>query len=166
MFYWRFIIKKIMIMFRCYAVLRQCPFALMHRIPRCLCITSVCRNQYRNIPRWITENIPNIAHANPFVRRAIGEAIRGNVRTFRRNFVTGLHGERWSSNEMLGKEQRRPRLRVDHGKGKKNTSCGTEYSKDGCRASLVFLSFYRDVNRPAIWHSSWRPATVISSNAK
>jgi len=45
---------------------------------------------------------------------------------------------------MLGKEQRRLRLQVDHGKGEKNTSHGSERFKDGCRASLVFLNLYRE----------------------
>lgn len=45
---------------------------------------------------------------------------------------------------MLGKEQRRLRLQVDHGKEEKNTSHGSERFKDGRRASLVFLNLYRE----------------------
>jgi len=37
--------KKIM-MFRCFAVLRQCPFVLIEYLG--VCIMSVCRNQHRN----------------------------------------------------------------------------------------------------------------------
>lgn len=136
-----------------------------------LYIASVYRvRQNFRVPRWITEDIPNmIARANPFARWTISKVIRGSSDTPAkfRNRLSASYTRRDSDN----RERSRERLRLQKDREGKR---GEKYepresralSEDGRRASLVFLSLYRDVNQTAIWHSSRRSAAVISSNAK
>lgn len=68
------------------------------------------------------------------------------------NFVTGLervrlYGERWPVIWAVAEKGAEVAAiaahAIDHGKEEKNTSHRSGRFKDGCRASLVFLSLYR-----------------------
>lgn len=94
------------------SILRPCPFVLMYQIPpgvselrQCI-VTST--EILESLPRWITENIPNIVtNANPFVRRAIGEAIRADISMKFRNRLRARYTEkdsrRWGGGGCWGK---------------------------------------------------------------